>query len=108
MDYTSDPSTNQTPNEHDFQMLADIYGHTDGGSSESDGEATGCNPRAPWCNGQSAAEILTRIDMTGPAQWGRLVSPHGPNETYELDLGGGWKILTRVTWTMERAHNHGH
>jgi hypothetical protein len=46
--------------------------------------------------------------MNGPAQWGRLVSEHGPQEVYELDFGGGRKVITFVTWTLERAQNHQH
>jgi hypothetical protein len=29
MDYTSDPSSNQHPNQHDYDQLASIYSHTD-------------------------------------------------------------------------------
>lgn len=29
MDYTNDPSTNQHPNQHDFDQIATIYNHTD-------------------------------------------------------------------------------
>ncbi|MCK5499521.1 MAG: hypothetical protein KAI77_09980, partial [Gammaproteobacteria bacterium] len=31
-----------------------------------------------------------------------------PQEVYELDFGGGCKVITFVTWTLERAHNHEH
>jgi hypothetical protein len=36
----------------------------------------------------------------GTAQWGKLIrsSNNGRTELYELDLGGGHKILTRVIW----------
>ncbi|MFN2472116.1 MAG: hypothetical protein ABR583_14235 [Gaiellaceae bacterium] len=33
MDYTNDPSTNQHPNQHDYDMLASIYAHTDSTST---------------------------------------------------------------------------
>jgi hypothetical protein len=33
MDYTNDPSTNQHPNQHDYEQLEIIYSHNDGGSS---------------------------------------------------------------------------
>ena len=111
MDYTSVPESNQHPNQHDYDELGDIYSHLDsagGGGGGGGGDGGGCNPRAPWCNGASAADILSNIEMNGPAQWGRLVSEHGPQEVYELDFGGGRKVITFVTWTLERAKNHKH
>lgn len=109
MDYTSYPASNQTPNVHDYEQLESIYAHFDNtNSGGDDGDSGGCNPRAPWCNGASAADILASIEMNGPAQWGRLVSEHGPQEVYELDFGGGRKVITFVTWTLERSHNHKH
>ena len=118
MDYTNDPSgliydqwSNEHPNQHDYELLVDIYAHLDsdggGGGGDDDGGG-GCNPRAPWCNAASAADILSNIEMNGPAQWGRLVSGHGPQEVYELDFGGGRKVITFVTWTLERADSHEH
>lgn len=109
MDYTSDPSTNQHPNTHDYDELETIYGHLDG-SSGSGGGGGGCfPPNSRACRGTaSAADILSEIEMDGPAQWGRLVSSHGPVEVFELDFGGGRKVFTFVTWTLEysRAHHH--
>jgi len=35
MDYTNDPSTNQHPNAHDYEHLASIYSHLDGGATAS-------------------------------------------------------------------------
>lgn len=112
MDYTSNPLKdgidNTAPNLHDYQLLEAIYDHTDGGGGGSDGGGS-CNPRSPKCNnGVSAADILAGMDSIGPANWGRLISEHGPMEVYEMDLGGGRKILTHVTWTLERAHDHEH
>jgi len=116
MDYTNDPSRNDghgnntMPNDHDFEELSIIYTHLDGSSSGSSGGSGGCfPPNSKRCQGQlPVADILADIDMNGPAQWGRLVSAHGPMEVYELDLGGGRKILTHVTWTLEAANRHKH
>jgi hypothetical protein len=107
MDYTSDPKSNQHPNAHDYEQLKTIYKYLDSGG-DGGGGGGGCNPRSPKCNGASAADILASIEMNGPAQWGRLVSGHGPQEVYELDFGGGRKVITFVTWTLERAQNHQH
>jgi len=112
MDYTSYPDSNQSPNQHDYDQLADIYGHLDGssGGGGDTGGGGGCfPPNSKKCNGAlPAADILAQIDMDGPAQWGRLVSAHGPMEVYELDFGGGRKIITHVTWTLEAANRHKH
>lgn len=115
MDY-GDPIVNLHPDQHDSDMLQEIYLHLDG-SSEGDGGGgnggSNCNPNRPNCpnngvNGLSAFDVLAGIDAEGPAQWGRLVSGHGPQEVYEIDLGQGRKIVTFVTWTLAAADNHEH
>lgn len=102
MDYSNPPW--EHPNDHDYQTLSDIYtGHVD--ISDDTSEPKGCNPKSPKCNaGGVAEEVLALIDMAGPAQWGRLLSEHGPQEVFELDLGGGNKVITFVTWTLDRAN----
>jgi hypothetical protein len=102
MDYATIAQT--SPNEHDYDMLLEIYNH-DGTSSGGGGETKPCNPRKPSCT-SNAADILAQLKMDGPAQWGRLISKHGPQETYELDFGAGRKVVTFVTWVPE--YNHGH
>jgi len=52
MDYTSDPSSNQHPNTHDYDQLELIYGHLDGtASSGSDSGGGNCPPKNPKCSG---------------------------------------------------------
>lgn len=109
MDYTSSPESNQHPNNHDYEELETIYSHLDGSSSAGSGGGSCFPPNSKACRGAlPAADILAEIDMNGPAQWGRLVSDHGPMEVYELDFGGGRKIITHVTWTLEAANKHNH
>ncbi|MDH3949072.1 MAG: hypothetical protein OEU74_08935 [Gammaproteobacteria bacterium] len=103
MDYTNDPDgtidgelSNEYPNQHDYDQLEIIYAADDGGG----GGGGGCNPRSPKCNPASAAG--------GHAQWGQLVSGHGGTEIYERNLGGGKKVITFVTWTLERTDSHEH
>jgi hypothetical protein len=89
MDYTSDPDgppSNEHPNNHDYEQLETIYGHTD----------------AAFAGGQAPA-AMDQIDFATPAQWGRLVRSinGGRSELYELDFGGGHKVFTHVTWIDE-------
>lgn len=99
MDYTNDPDggaggvsnndpSNEHPNAHDFQLLSSKYGHSDGA--------------APVAAFPPAAD---QLDLNSRASWGKLIR-HSPNhgvETYELDFGGGRKVITHVTWTLETA-----
>ena len=92
MDYTSDPSTNQHPNKHDYDELDIIYGHSDSTTTI----------------GQSAGNSFTPdIDHNDPRSWGQLVkvSKGGRTAIYELNLGGGSKIVTFVIWALE-AHGN--
>lgn len=97
MDYTSNPESNQHPNQHDFDQLETIYTHLDTAVIGDGGGNSGCNPKSPKCN-----------PAVVPSAWGRLVSKHGPQEVFELDLGNGNKQVTHVTWTLEHAENHTH
>lgn len=85
MDYTSDPSTNTQPNQHDYDQLVTIYTHLD--STTTLASSTGS---APGSSGHGAAA----------AAWGRLVAVTngGHGATYLLDLGAGNVVLTHVLW----------
>ncbi|MBI3683264.1 MAG: hypothetical protein HY235_23070 [Acidobacteria bacterium] len=91
MDYTSDPSTNQHPNQHDYQELELIYAHLD--STTTIGSATASQLHPPAMN---------ELDLSGPAQWGKLLkeSNSGRAQTYVLDFGGDHKVFTFVIWAM--------
>jgi hypothetical protein len=81
MDYTRDPSTNQHPNQHDYDELEIIYSHLD--STTTLGQA------AP--NGNSTADA---------GSWGRAVaaSNGGRSSVYVRDLGAGSRLVTFVIW----------
>ena len=91
MDYTNDPSTNQHPNIHDYNQLETIYSHLD--STTTVGQSAGSGKQPP---------AMDLIDLDGPGQWGRLVaeSANGGVQVYELDFGGGNKIVTHVIWAI--------
>lgn len=94
MDYTSDPSSNQHPNQHDYDLLESIYGHLDavnagGGDGGGGGGGGGCKGRNPNCFG---------ADGDSAATWGQLVSSEGRHDVYVQNLGNGNRIITFVTW----------
>ena len=93
MDYTNDPSTNQHPNQHDYDELVTIYSHLDSsttvGLSVDHADAEGEAPPA-----------MNDIDLKGPGQWGNVIqkSDDGRHMLFELDFGNGHKVFTFVTW----------
>lgn len=89
MDYTSDPSTNQHPNTHDYEELGIIYAHNDTSTTVG---ASALPKAMPPAMGQ--------IDFDTPGQWGRLVSSsaNGRSQVFELDFGQGNKVITHVFW----------
>ena len=100
MDYTNYPEgdvhdnfdygpENVMPNDHDFEELVTIY------NSHFDSTTTvkqSVNSRPGAANNEP--------ERLGTGQWGKLVrsTNHGRTELYELDLGRGRKVLTRVIW----------
>jgi len=107
MDYTNNPGTNQHPNQHDYDQLVTTYSHLDStttvGQTVQSGPGKGKMPPA-----------MADIDISGPGHWGKLIhSSHGGwKETYELDFGGGHKIITHVIWATDedddadKEHKH--
>ena len=91
MDYTNDPSTNQHPNQHDYEELELIYAHLDSVTTvkRSGPEAAGPMPPA-----------MRELDLAGPAQWGKLIgaTDGGLTSVYEADFGHGHKVFTFVIW----------
>ncbi|MGH9669823.1 MAG: hypothetical protein ACRD3A_06915 [Terriglobales bacterium] len=87
MDYTNDPSTNQHPNQHDYDELVTIYSHLD--TTTTVGQTVNRMPPA-----------ANEIDLEGPGQWGRVVRGSRAQgfTVHELDFGGGNKVITFVTW----------
>ena len=85
MDYTNDPSTNQHPNQHDYDQLVSIYSHTDSTTTVG----------AALPSGASAASA-----GNDERSWGRLVegSRAEGHSTHVRELGNGNLIVTTVTW----------
>jgi len=85
MDYTNNPSTNQHPNQHDYDELVTIYSHLDSTTT------IGAVPPG-----------FQNADTSTPAQWGKLIrqSRDGRLGLYMRDFGGGHKIFTFVFWAQ--------
>ena len=85
MDYTSDPSTNQHPNLHDFEELEAIYAHLD---STNTAKTTSSVSRA------------RDVDVSERSEWGTEVrhDSRGNSSVYRRDLGSGQEVFTFVTW----------
>ncbi len=90
MDYTNNPGSNQHPNQHDYDQLSEIYGSGGGGDSgpEKGNNGKGNNGK----NGQSPGQETS--------EWGKAISTDGNGrpDMFELDLGGGNKLITHVLW----------
>ncbi|MDH6236091.1 hypothetical protein [Cryobacterium sp. CG_9.6] len=84
MDYTNLPSTNQHPNQHDYNQLVTIYNHVH--SSTTIKSVTANQAKSDVGNDSSS--------------WGRLVSGSRASgqSTYARDLGHGNLIITHVIW----------
>lgn len=93
MDYTSNPGTNQRPNQHDYDQLVSIYAHKD--STTTVGQSVGT---APGRSGTAADE-----GPNNPAEFGR---PTGVKDNYGRDIlfeqgqPDGRKLYTHVFWAL--------
>jgi hypothetical protein len=105
MDYTNEPSgggswgpSNLTPNSSDTTVLQTMHAHADIESASS--------PRPGRGNGRSGEDLpppaMGQIDFATPAQWGQLVrsSANRRGQVYELDFGGGHRVITHVLWAV--------
>jgi hypothetical protein len=83
MDYTNNPSTNQHPNQHDFDMLDTLYAHLDTTTSVS-----------------AAVAAKTNFNSEDRKEWGREIrrSKDGRTSLHERDFGKGNKVFTFVAW----------
>ncbi len=89
MDYSSDPTPNQHPNQHDYDMLDTIYAHLD--STTTVGQTL---PAAAAAN----------LNFDDPGEWGREIrrSSDGRASLFEQDFGNSHKVFTFVFWAEPR------
>lgn len=96
MDYTSDPSANQHPNEHDYAQLETIYAHLDPITTILSGALRG-----------SANATVPASEMENENDWGKEVKKgekgdrKGKESHYERDLANGNRIHTFVVWAED-------
>lgn len=85
MDYTNDPSTNQHPNQHDYDELALIYAHVESTTTVK----------------SSTLPKGSNVDSEDLASWGKEIRKDSRKHSslFEHDLGGGHKVFTFVIWT---------
>ncbi|NQW22210.1 MAG: hypothetical protein HQ475_02060 [SAR202 cluster bacterium] len=103
MDYTNDPdgtengqASNLHPNQHDFDVLYQKYGHLNG---VSDGKGGGGTNKPGGGNGGGKGKPA-QVPGDDISQWGKAISTDGngrPNE-FELTLRNGDKMITHVLW----------
>lgn len=111
MDYSTDPSINQSPNNADYALLEELYadassggttdpGTTDGGTTDgetTDGGTTSGGNDKP-CRGKKCTSAFTIEDEDlDPGYWGKRKSGHGRHEIYERRLENNRKVITIVT-----------
>ena len=93
MDYTNNPAgpaSNLHPNKHDYDQLATIYSHLDGGGGGGGGGGGNCPPRNPHCSGGS-------IGNAPPLS--QASRAHG--SLYVDYLSGGVTRITHILWGFD-------
>jgi hypothetical protein len=85
MDYTNDPTTNQHPNQHDYDQLVSMYSHSDSSSTVNSAVSTN---KAGNEVGNSSSD------------WGRAIKQdsNGKSNLFRKDLGNGVEVYTHVFW----------
>lgn len=85
MDYTNDPSTNQHPNQHDYDQLDLMYSHLDSVNTSLN---------------LASSLNASNLDVADRAEWGREVKKDskGNGAVYRRNLGNGEEVFTFVVW----------
>jgi hypothetical protein len=103
MDYSSDPVPNQHPNQHDYDMLDNMYAHLDSvntvKSSDDDSGGGGKGNGKGGGKGKPTG-VGYDIDLNDPSAWGEIVKTDakGNHSLFVRNLGNGEKVFTFVTW----------
>jgi len=93
MDYSSDPTLNQHPNQHDYDQLETIYNsHLDSVNTASQ---VGFSKLGKLVKG-----AISEVNAEEDEEWGKAIreSHDKRNSLYEKSLGKGEKVYTFVIW----------
>lgn len=93
MDYVMDPQNNQNPDLVDFDILFKLYGYIPNATRTRDLEEEEehiWNPSKP-----QFTSITDSITKTNNRKW-RLLKRTSRHEIHELDLGSGYRMISRV------------
>lgn len=96
MDYTGDPDgppSNEHPNQHDYDMLNEIYAHLDSFSTVDQSQNVAGDTGGPGKPGFAGFE-----GSDNAKEWGRAIKDNGDVALFERDFGGGRKVFTHVIW----------
>jgi len=87
MDYTSDPTSNQHPNDHDYDELALIYAHLDTMTTV----------------GQTVTNGKALVDHNDQSTWGKAIrtDSDGKPSLFVREFAGQEKMFTFVIWVKE-------
>lgn len=94
MDYTSDPTPNQHPDQHDYDELAAIYEHLDSFTTLKSG-----TQKLPL--GSSIAKAVSEGNFENRSEWGKELRNNRRVALYERDFGGGHKLFTFIILAQE-------
>lgn len=104
MDYTNDPDgaissqlDNQYPNQHDYDMMTEIYAHLN--STDDEGKPGKGNGRGKK---EKPVNVGASIDLNNPSSWGQAIKQdaQGKNSLFMRNLENGQILITHVIWAQ--------
>ena len=106
MEYTSQPAGNEGPDQHDYDQLALIYVHREGGDTGDGGGGK------PGKGGGKGGGKPNKFDVGNtPADWGTPIGrdAQGRPNLYKLSMAS-FDVITHVTWAIGEGpdghHDH--
>lgn len=105
MEYTNQPEGNESPDFHDYDLLAQMYGSgSDGGGGGKPGKGGGKGG-----GGKGKNRVALPAVGNTPTSWGRPTAflPNGKPFRFEKSVGN-YKFVTHVTWAPEEDGHGDH
>lgn len=110
MEYTSQTAGNEGPDAHDYEQLALIYAHSEGGDTGDGGgggkPGKGGGNGGGGGNGNGRGKKLS-LSGTGPADWGTPIGrdAQGRPNIYRRSEAS-FDVITHVTWAIGEGPDH--